>query len=76
MLKPYLLASGHARTAGLIRQRYAGVSRVMASFKAVPGYLGTGYLNYGQVSMSQRRALSAAVNAFAEALSQLTAAVS
>jgi iron uptake system component EfeO len=76
MLKPYLQATGHAAAVSLILQRYAGVGRVMASFKAVPGYLDTGYVNYDQVSTSQRRTLSAAVNAFAEALSQLTAAVS
>jgi iron uptake system component EfeO len=76
LLKPYLLATGRAGTAGPILRRYAGVSRVMASFKAAPGYLDTGYLNYNQVSMSQRRTLSAAVNAFAEALSTLTADVS
>ena len=75
MLKPYLQATGHASVVSLIPQRYAGVGRVMASFKAVPGYLDTGYVNYDQVSARQRRTLSAAVNAFAEALSQLTAAV-
>lgn len=75
MLKPYLLATGQAGTAGLILRRYAGVGRVMASFKADPGYLDTGYLNYDRVSTSQRRTLSAAVNAFAEALSELTADV-
>jgi iron uptake system component EfeO len=48
----------------------------MASFKAAPGYLDTGYVNYERVSTSQRRTLSAAVNAFAEALSKLTAVVS
>jgi iron uptake system component EfeO len=75
-LKSYLLATGHAGTAGLILRRYAGVSRVMASFKAIPGYLDTGYLDYGRVPARQRRTLSAACNAFAEALSTLTADVS
>jgi iron uptake system component EfeO len=75
-LKPYLLAAGHASTAGLIVHRYAVVSRVMASLKAVPGYLDTGYLNYGRVPTSQRRTLAVACNAFAEALSRLTADVS
>jgi iron uptake system component EfeO len=75
-LKPDLLATGHASAVGLILRRYASVSRVMASLRAAPGYLDTGYLNYDRVHVSQRRTLSAACNAFAEALSQLTADVS
>jgi iron uptake system component EfeO len=75
LLKPYLQAH-HAGTVTQVMQREAGVTKALAPLRAKPGYLDTGYVEYSQVAGNQRRPLSAAVNAFAEALSQISAEVS
>jgi iron uptake system component EfeO len=75
LLQPYLQdkASG---TLAQIQQRHATVTSVLADDKASPGYDDTGYVDYSTVQNSQRRQLSAAVNALAEALSKLSVQVS
>jgi iron uptake system component EfeO len=59
-----------------IQQRNDAVQRVLIKYQAQPGYEHTGYVNYAQVTEAQRRQLSGVVNAFAEALSGMSAKVS
>lgn len=75
LFKPYLQAHD-ASTVTAVNQRAAGVTKALAPLRAQPGYLDTGYVEYSQVLDNQRRPLSAAVNAFAEALSKISAEVS
>jgi iron uptake system component EfeO len=75
LLKPYLQAHD-AATVMLVSRRDAGVMKALARLKANPGYLDTGYVEYSQVLNNQRRPLSAAVNALAEALSKISSEVS
>jgi iron uptake system component EfeO len=75
LLQPYL--SAHAPSvAALIRRRAAAVNTELTTFAAAPGYDKTGFVDYSAVTKAQRRQLSAATNALAEALSQLSAEVS
>jgi len=60
----------------LIRQREAAVEKLLANLTATPGYDQTGYVEYTAVTKAERRQLSAAVNALAEAMSQMSARVS
>jgi iron uptake system component EfeO len=75
LLKPYLQAHD-AGTVTLVSRRDAGVNKALAPLTAHPGYLHTGYVEYSQVLDNQRRPLSAAVNALAEALSTISSEVS
>jgi iron uptake system EfeUOB component EfeO/EfeM len=59
-----------------IAARHAAVTALLASYRRTPGYDETGFVSYAKVTNSQRRTLSGAVNAYAEALSSLSAAVS
>jgi iron uptake system component EfeO len=59
-----------------IDKRYAAVQSALAPYISVPGYDDTGYVNYSTVTNPQRRRLSGAVNAYAEALSNLSSVVS
>jgi iron uptake system component EfeO len=52
------------------------VDDLLAHFKATPGYDQTGYVEYTTVTKSERRQLSAGVNALAEAMSKMSAKVS
>jgi iron uptake system component EfeO len=75
LLHPYL----QGRDSGLvplIQQRDAAVDNLLAHFKASPGYDQTGYVEYTTVSKADRRQLSTAVNALAEAMSKMSAQVS
>ena len=75
LLQPYL----QGKDPGLltqIRQRNAAVAVLLAKYQADPGYDDTGYVEYSAVLDPQRRQLSAAVNALAESLSQLSVHVS
>ncbi|HEX4062147.1 MAG TPA: iron uptake system protein EfeO [Streptosporangiaceae bacterium] len=75
LLQPYL----QHKDSGLltqIRQRDAAIGTLLAKYKASPGYDDTGYVEYSTVLNTQRRQLSTAVNAFAEALSKLSVQVS
>jgi iron uptake system component EfeO len=75
LLQPYL----QHKDPGLltqIRQRDAAVADLLAKYQAHPGYDDTGYVEYSAVLDPQRRQLSAAVNALAESLSQLSVQVS
>jgi iron uptake system component EfeO len=74
LLRPYL----QAKDPGLvsqIKQREAAVARLMDRYRATPGYDRTGYVSYASVTAAQRRQLSTSVNAFAEALSQVSGKV-
>jgi len=75
LLRPYLQGKDSA-IVPLIQQRDAAVASLLADYKASPGYDDTGYVDYSTVQNSQRRQLSTAVNALAEALSKLSAQVS
>ena len=75
LLQPYL----QGRDSGLvplIRQREATVEKLLANLKATPGYDQTGYVEYTTVTKAERRQLSTAVNALAEAMSKMSAQVS
>ena len=75
LLQPYL----QGNNAGLvpqIQQRHDVVERLLTKFKATPGYDQTGYVEYTTVTKSERRQLSTAVNALAEAMSTMSAQVS
>ena len=75
LLQPYL-QSKDSGVVPLIQQRDAAVDKLLANFKATPGYDKTGYVDYSTVTKSDRRQLSAAVNALAEAMSKMSAQVS
>ena len=75
LLRPYLQAND-AGTMTLIDQRYQGVLTALKPYQATPGYLNTGYVEYSTVLDDQRKDLSGAVNAFAEALSKVSGEVS
>lgn len=75
LLAPYLRHKDPGLLS-LIDQRAAAVRGQLARYKASPGYDGTGYADYSTVPDAQRRQLSAAVNALAEALSKLSRQVS
>jgi iron uptake system component EfeO len=71
LLKPYL-ANHDPTLVGLIERRYRGVEMGLARFKASPGYLDTGYVEYSEVLDGGRKSLSGAINALAEALSEVS----
>jgi iron uptake system component EfeO len=75
LLKPYL-QNKDARLLSLIQRRDDAIDQQMTRLKASPGYDDTGYVEYSTVLDSQRRQLSAAVNALAEALSKISLQVS
>ena len=75
LLQPYLQGKDSG-VVPLIQQRDAAVDKLLANFKATPGYDKTGYVDYSTVTKSDRRQLSAAVNALAEAMSKMSAQVS
>jgi iron uptake system component EfeO len=75
LLQPYLQGKDPSLLAQ-IKQRNAAVAKQMTQYKASPGYDDTGYVEYSAVLDTQRRQLSAAVNAFAESLSKLSVQVS
>jgi iron uptake system component EfeO len=75
LLKPYLQGKD-ASLLSLIQKRDDAITQQLAKLKASPGYDDTGYVEYSTVLDSQRRQLSAAVNALAEALSKMSLQVS
>jgi iron uptake system component EfeO len=75
LLQPYLKQADPSLVAQINRQHQA-VEKAIAPYKATPGYDNTGYVEYSQVLDPQRRALSAKVQAFAEALSKMSGQVS
>jgi iron uptake system component EfeO len=75
LFTPYLKAHSPA-TLALITQRYQAVLAALAPYQASPGYLNTGYVDYSTVTDAQRKVLSGAVNAYAEALSKISQQVS
>jgi iron uptake system component EfeO len=75
LLKPYLQQKD-ASLLSLIQRRDDAIAQQMTKLKASPGYDDTGYVEYSTVLDTQRRQLSAAVNALAEALSKISLQVS
>ena len=75
LLQPYLKQADPSLLTQ-INQQHAAVEKAIAPYKATPGYDNTGYVEYSQVLDPQRRALSAKVQAFAEALSKMSGQVS
>ena len=75
LLSPYLQAKA-ASTVSLIRQRHDAVESLLTKYKATPGYENTGYVDYSTVTKTDRKQLSAAVNALAEAMSKVSSEVS
>ena len=74
LLTPYLQTADPG-VLPLLQRRERAVATLLAGYKASPGYDGTGYVEYSTVLDNQRRQLSAAVNALAEALSQVSSRV-
>jgi iron uptake system component EfeO len=75
LLQPYL-QTNDASTVALIKQRDAAVESLLTKYKATPGYDSTGYVDYSTVSKADRKQLSTAVNALAEAMSKVSSEVS
>jgi iron uptake system component EfeO len=75
LLQPYLQHKDPALVS-LIQRRDASVTGQLAGYRSVPGYDGTGFVEYSTVLDSQRRQLATSVNALAEALSGLSVQVS
>jgi iron uptake system component EfeO len=75
LLEPHLQAK-NASTVALIKQRDAAVESLLTHYKATPGYDNTGYADYSKVTKTDRKQLSAAVNALAEAMSKVSSEVS
>jgi iron uptake system component EfeO len=75
LLKPYLFTKDPAILT-LIQRRDRAVQKLLAKYRATPGYDHTGFVSYAKVTKADRRTLSAAVNAYSEALSGLPAQVS
>ena len=75
LLQPHLKQADPSLVAQ-INQQHNAVEKAIAPYKATPGYDNTGYVEYSQVLDPQRRALSAKVQAFAEALSKMSGQVS
>ena len=74
LLRPYLRQKDNSLLS-LIERRDASVTRALAGYRSVPGYDGTGFVEYSTVADSQRQQLAAQVNALAEAMSQISAKV-
>jgi iron uptake system component EfeO len=74
LLQPYLHQKD-ASLVSLIQRRDASVTKALAGYRSVPGYDGTGFVEYSTVLDSQRQQLAAQVNALAEAMSQISAKV-
>ncbi len=75
LLQPYLQAKA-ASTVSLIKARDAAVESVLTKYKATPGYDNTGWVDYSKVTQADRKQLSTAVNALAEAMSKVSSEVS
>jgi iron uptake system component EfeO len=75
LLQPYLQHKAPSLLAQ-IKNRTGAIGQQLAKYQASPGYDDTGYVEYSTVLDQQRRQLSAAVNALAESLSQLSVQVS
>jgi iron uptake system component EfeO len=75
LLQPYLQAKA-ASTVSLIKQRDAAVESLLTHYKAAPGYDNTGWVDYSTVGKADRKQLSTAVNALAEAMSKVSGEVS
>jgi iron uptake system component EfeO len=75
LLEPHLQAK-NASTVALIKQRDAAVESLLTHYKATPGYDNTGYVDYSKVTKTDRKRLSTAVNALAEAMSKVSSEVS
>jgi iron uptake system component EfeO len=75
LLQPYLQTK-NASTVSLIKQRDAAVESLLTHYKATPGYDNTGYVDYSKVTKTDRKQLSTAVNALAEAMSKVSSEVS
>ncbi|MFC1431948.1 iron uptake system protein EfeO [Streptacidiphilus sp. N1-3] len=58
-----------------IAERYTATATLLAKYAATPGYENSGYVDYRTVTTDQRRALSAAVDAYAEAVSKVAGQV-
>jgi iron uptake system component EfeO len=74
LLQPYLQHRAPALVS-LIHRRDASVTSQLATYRADPGYDGTGYVEYSTVLDAQRRQLATSVNALAEAMSQISVEV-
>ena len=75
LLTPYLDTKDPSLVTTINNQNKA-VAKVMAAFKANPGYDDTGYIEYSTVLDTQRKQLSGVINALAEDLSKLSLQVS
>ncbi len=74
LLKPYLKVK-EAKLVASLQSAYTKATSVANTFKATPGYDGTGYVEYSTILDAGRRKLSQAINAYAEVLSKISAKV-
>ena len=74
LLAPYVQTKNPGLEA-TISQRFQSTQTALEPYKATPGYLNTGYVDYATVTPDQRRELSSAINAYDEALSNLSTTV-
>ena len=58
-----------------IATRYSATAALLAKYAATPGYENSGYVDYSTVTTAQRRELSTAVDAYAEAVSKVAGQV-
>jgi iron uptake system component EfeO len=75
LLTPYLKALAPS-VLTTVAARLATLESQLSTYKQSPGYDDTGFVEYSTVLDAQRRQLSAAVNAYAEALSKISTYVS
>jgi iron uptake system component EfeO len=75
LLTPYLKAVAPSALT-TVAARLATLESQLSTYKRSPGYDDTGFVEYSTVLDAQRRQLSAAVNAYAEALSKISTYVS
>jgi iron uptake system component EfeO len=75
LLSPDLQTTA-ASTVSLIKQRHDAVQSLLTKYQVKPGYENTGYVDYSTVTKADRKQLSAAVNALAEAMSKVSSEVS
>jgi iron uptake system component EfeO len=72
---PYLQVHDPALLAQ-INTRYAATQTALDKYKADPGYVNTGYVNYKTVTDPERRDLSVIINSLAESISSVVVVVS
>jgi iron uptake system component EfeO len=74
LLQPAVVGTD-PQLARTINDRFTGVQQELARYRQEPGYVDSGFVDYGTVSPDQRKVLAQKVNALGEALSKVAAKV-